>query len=273
MSLGSEGEFTGAISFRGNPVFFKENHIHRVYGNYPSNFQLQSVEAKGVQKGSSASLAVVNEVLYYKSLDTICAYEGSLPVSIGAPLGKVRYSAAVGCGHHDKYFVSMTDDWYKKHLFVYDTLKRMWHKEDDFPVREFVSTPLELYMIKLTQSGGPSGGPLNLITVHGTGDKAEDKVEWSAETGKIGLGTLDGKKIRNIRVRMSVPVGARARISIEYDSSGHWDQVYFKSGTKTSAFNVPIKPRKCDHFRVKFDGVGDVKIYAIEKTIEYGGIK
>ena len=270
MSLGSEGEFTGAASFRGNPVFFKENYIHRIYGNYPSNYQLQSVEARGVQKGSSSSIATINEVLYYKSVDTICAYEGTMPTNIGKALGNIKYTSAVGGGHHDKYFVSMRDESDKRHMFVYDTVKGMWHKEDNIAVTEFVSTTEELYMLPLTRTEKT----LELITVHGTGDsKVESKVEWYAATGRIGLGVLDGKRIRNMRIRMSVGIGANVRISIEYDSSGHWEQVYFTTGTKTSAFNIPIKPKKCDHFRIKIEGDGEAKLYALEKIIEYGGIK
>ena len=67
MSLGSDGPFTGAIQHLGYPLFFRENCLHKIYGNYPANFRLQTTPCRGVQKGSGESLAIVGETLYYKS--------------------------------------------------------------------------------------------------------------------------------------------------------------------------------------------------------------
>ena len=38
VSLGSDGQFTGAITHAGYPIFFKENCMHKVYGQIPANF-------------------------------------------------------------------------------------------------------------------------------------------------------------------------------------------------------------------------------------------
>ena len=270
MSLGSAGEFTGAVSYRGYPIFFKENCIHKIYGSYPANYQIQTIEARGVQKGSNESLAVINEVLYYKAADTVCAYEGTLPIDVGEPLGSIKYYSAIGAGRKDKYYVSMKDGSDNSNLFVYDTRKGIWHKEDNFEARGFISTSSDLYTYKTTSSKKA----FDLVALCGSEEKYENKVKWYAETGKIGLSNTSKKKLKNIKVRLSVPVGSRARISVEYDSSGRWEQVYMKSGTRLDAFSVPIKPKKCDHFRLKFEGEGDVKIFALDKTIEYtGGVK
>ena len=59
VNLGSDGEFTGAINYNGYPIFFKENCIHKVYGNYPSSYQISTENSVGVQKGSAKALQVV----------------------------------------------------------------------------------------------------------------------------------------------------------------------------------------------------------------------
>ena len=41
--------------------------------------------------------------------------------------------------------------------------------------------------------------------------------------------------------------------------------------TKLRSFSVPLRPRRCDHFRLRIVGEGDAKIYSISKTIEQGG--
>lgn len=95
VSLGTDGPFTGAITHAGHPLFFKENCLHKVFGQIPANFQVQSSTCRGVQKGCSRSLSIVNEVLYYKSQHAVCAYDGSLPTEISTALGEVAYHGAV----------------------------------------------------------------------------------------------------------------------------------------------------------------------------------
>jgi hypothetical protein len=68
-------------------------------------------------------MAIVNEVLYYKARNAVCAYDGSLPVAISYVLGNERYYDAVGGAHANKYYISMADGAGNWNLFVYDTEK------------------------------------------------------------------------------------------------------------------------------------------------------
>ena len=40
VDVGSAGDFTGCCAYLGYPVFFKEEHIYKVYGSKPANFQV-----------------------------------------------------------------------------------------------------------------------------------------------------------------------------------------------------------------------------------------
>ena len=64
---GSDGAFTGAVSYLGNPIFFKERCMERVYAGSQGAHQIVTTECSGVQKGSAKSLQVVGGVLYYLS--------------------------------------------------------------------------------------------------------------------------------------------------------------------------------------------------------------
>jgi hypothetical protein len=57
---------------------------------------------------------------------------------------------------------------------------------------------------------------------------------------------------------------------VEYDSSGDWKHLFTMTGTNLGSFAVPIRPRRCDHLRLKIEGNGEAKIYSICKTIEQG---
>lgn len=261
-SCGSDGQFTGAITHLGYPLFFKENCVHKVYGDYPANYRIQHTTCRGVQRGSHRSMAIVNETLYYKAGNGVCAYDGSLPVEMSSVLGEVKYSDAVACAHGNKYYIDMKTADGVYHLFVYDTAKRMWHKEDNLQADCFCSFGNELYCIDHDTK--------SIVTMLGSGVKDANMVPWMVETGLIGMSQPDMKYISRLMVRMSLEIGATVMVSIQYDSVGGWEPVCQMTATSLRSFSVPVRLRRCDHFRIRIMGKGDGRIYSITKTIEQG---
>lgn len=263
VTVGTDGQFTGAITHMGYPIFFKENCMHKIYGNFPANYQVQTTQCRGVQKGSHKSLAIVNETLYYKSRNALCAYDGSLPQEISYVFGEVPYSEAVAVSHGNKYYISMHNDiageW---NLFVCDTAKGLWHKEDNLAVVDFCSCRGQLYYIDYND-------PKKIKTMFGGKDDTE-YFEWMAETGIMGIDSPDKKYISKLNVRMSLDIGSRAFFYIEYDSSGEWEYLFRMDGSTFKSFTIPIKPKRCDHLRLRIEGNGEFRVYSISKTIEQG---
>ncbi len=261
-SVGTDGHFTGAITHMGYPLFFKENSLHKVYGTFPSNFQIQTTACRGVQLGSSKSLVIVNEVLFYLSRSGICAYDGSLPVEMSQKLGNTQYHNAVAGAVNNKYYVSMADNKDLYHLFVFDSAKGLWHKEDDTQVVQFCNCQGELYYIdKKTQK---------IKTVLGKGNLEKKPVSWLAETGVLSTDTPNKKYIYRLNVRMSLDLNTVVRMYIQYDSQGDWEQVVSVKATNLRTFTLPVKPKRCDHLRLRIVGEGEAKIYSITQHIEQG---
>lgn len=261
-SCGTDGPFTGAIAHLGYPLFFKENCVHKVYGNYPANYQIQATTCRGVQKGCSNSLSIVNETLFYKSRGAVCAYDGSLPVEVSYALGNEAYSDAVAGGHGNKYYISMKDVTGNWHLFVYDMAKSMWHKEDDLRVDCFCAYMNELYCIEHKYG--------EILALTGSGAPEQDSVEWMAQTGEIGITSPDMKYISRLTVRMHMDVDSEVRVYAQYDFSDEWETLFSQRSNNLRSFSLPIRPKRCDHMKLRIEGEGDVKIYSITKTIEQG---
>lgn len=259
-SCGTDGQFTGAITHMGYPLFFKENCVHKVYGNYPANFQIQDTACNGVQNGCGNSLAIVNTTLLYKARGGVFAYDGSIPTEISYALGNKAYKNAVGGAHDNKYYISMEDESGASNLFVYDAAKGMWHKEDDLKVDVFCSCRGEMYAI--------SGN--KIITMLGSGETNESIVEWMAETGEIGMNSPDMKYISRLTLRMAMDVGAELSIYAQYDFSSRWEFVCRLKGTSLRSFSIPVRPKRCDNMKLRIEGLGNAKIYSITKTIEQG---
>ena len=259
-SCGTEGEWTGAFNYRGYPTFFKEHHIHTVYGSNPP-FQIKDTEARGIQKDSSSSLALLNEVLFYKSVHGICAYTGGLPEEVSGVLGDMSYQNAVGCAYRGKYYVEMQDTGHHPALFVFDTVKGLWHKESAINAVQMAASDDNLIYT------APVDDKIGIGYLFGN---TENSIRWYAETGILGLSSPDKKYISKINLRLMLPVGSSVFISIEYDSSGRWERMTNIIGHSLMPFSFSIKPRRCDHFRLKLEGIGDMKLYSISKTIEQG---
>ena len=262
-SCGTDGEFTGAITHLGYPLFFKERFVHKVYGEYPANFQIQSTAARGVQRGCHKSLAIVNETLFYKSQGAVCAFDGSLPSEVSDDLGEEIYSSVTGGALGNKYYMSARDMDGVYHLFVYDTRRRTWHREDNTRADGFCTYGGDLYYINHDTN--------QVMNVRGTtGLLDTNEIVWEAVTGLIGTDTPDRKYIASINVRMLLEIGTEVDVYAEYDSVGEWVLLYHASGDKMRAVHIPIRPHRCDHMRLKICGIGEAKLFSITKTTEDG---
>jgi len=262
VSVGTDGPFTGCAAYLGYPIFFKENCIHKIYGSFPANFQTQTTQCRGVQQGSGGSIAIVNEILYYKSPTDICAYDGSLPAGISTQFGGEMYSSAVAGSMNGCYYISMKDVSGAWHLFVYDTLRGVWHRHDDAHITGFAAWGQELYFIHADKNA--------ILTMNGSGEADEQSVSWYAESGVIGYDMPDNKYVSRFNLRMKLGEGAKVTLKTEYDSDGVWHDQGTVTGNGLDAFIFPVIPRRCDHFRMRLEGEGDVRMYSMCKILEQG---
>lgn len=254
-TIANDGEFTGAITYLGYVLFFKENSVHKVYGSKPSNFQIVEGQLRGVERGSSHSLQIVNEVLYYKSCEGVMSFQGSLPYDVGEALGS-GYTAACAGTVGNKYYISMKKDG-TYHLFVYDTAKGLWHREDETEARFFAKDGGTLYYVEG-----------NTIKTAKGADK--EVIEWLAETTDMDYQTTSGKFISRLALRCEVEGGAALEVWIDYDSRGAWQRLKSLSGGRKRLWNVPLVPRRCDHFRLRFSGYGACAIHSLTISLATG---
>ena len=265
VSLGSDGVFTGAATYANHPIFFKEDCIHKIYGEVPSSFSLVTTEAEGVQEGSSRSIANVGGYLFYKSRSGVCRYDGSIPVSVSDALGDIRYYDAVGGERSSSYFLSMRDSSGAWHLFVYDARIPAWSRQDNFHALQFCSVKDDLFAINADTK--------EIVSMTGENGEKEKAFSWSAETGILGLDHPDKKYVGNFDYRLRLAAGSTARIGIQYDSDGMW---YYKptiTADRLRTFNIPVIPRRCDHLRIRLEGTGEFQLFSVTKTTEYGSDK
>jgi len=260
-SCGSDGRFTGAATLADSPIFFKEDCFHRIYPSAQGAHRVVEQKARGVQRGSERSLTVIADRLYYKARDGVCVYDGSLPYLISDAFGTELYRRAAAGGARGKYYISMQNAQDVWELFVYDTLKGLWHREDVLHIAQFAALDDELYMLR--DDG-------TLMTAYGSGGTLEEAVAWSATSGIMNCGLTGKKYISRLNLRMQLPVGSRCDFWIEYDSGGQWVHAGHMEGWGIRTFLLPIRPQRCDHLRFRMTGTGPVKLFSLSRILESG---
>lgn len=262
VSLGADGEFTGAYTYQGSPFFFREGCIHRIYGNYPANYALKTINCHGVEKGSHKGITVMNEVMFYKSPVGIMAYTGATPVCVTENFGTERYKNAVAGAVGNKMYFSMQDADGNNVLFTFDDSTKLWHKEDNLRCKDMVVFENDVYALSSNNE---------LLAMEGSAGVPEKDFEWFIESGNFGYTTPFFKRMLKADIRLQMDRGSRASLYIQYDSSGDWHHITdINPKGDVHSVSVPVQPHRCDHFKLKLKGKGGCKLLSIAKVIEGG---
>ena len=275
-TVGSEGEFTGINAYMGYVHFWKENRCHRLYGTRPENFQLIELPIRGVKKGCHKSLCIVNGILYYVSRAGVMAFDGSTPVSVGEALGDVELENAVAGAHKNKVYLSayvsrkgyydMQED---ALTYVMDTSRGLWHAEEGaYP--GYASTP----------EGDFAYSWDNLWLLDGAGKTTkyddpgyamdQEDFWWRAETGDNGQDSPNQKWIKRLTYRVKMERGAKLYIDVMYNSDSNWQRALVYEAKSKRSVTLMMRAKRCDHFRLRYYGFGDVMVLSMAKSYEEG---
>ncbi len=278
VNVGTHGDFTACFTFMGRPHLFKENALHIINGSYPSNageldgmsYSVTTVnDFRGVEKGSERSLAVIDNILYYKSSAGIVAFDGANTVVISDALGKEKYKNASAGARGSKYYVSMQDSSGEYHLFVYDTELGLWSREDNTHALEFINSGSELIYLNADDNSIYSVSDNNIF--ENEEFESEEEIQWMCETGNIGYSYPNNKYLSRFQIRMQMADRAKAAFYIQYDSNGVWHRRGEMSAKGVKTHLIPIVPVRCDHMKIKIEGSGDVKLFSISRILGEGG--
>lgn len=262
VEVGTDGPWTGCVPYSSHLIFFKENYIHRVYGNTPNTYQTQQSECYGLEKGSEKSVCVINGTVFYKSKIGIMAYGGTLPEHISAHLGSKKYTNAIAGSDGAKYYVSMKTASGEREQLVFDLDRVLWHKEDDMRPLQYVYLTNDTYnpegknqLLYIKQADDGDMNRICSVTPYIPFEEEADGVDWMAELGPFDE-YLENKKIYSkIRMRLKLDEGSEITVSVRFDN-GEWQAIRHIYQSDERAAYIPIAPRRCDKFFIKLEGKG-----------------
>ena len=250
-AVGTDGAWTGIAAYGSHIVAFKEHTMHKVYGQKPTNFQIQTVNLDGVQTGCEKSIVNLNETLFYLSRSGVMAYQGGIPDMISEPLGGGLSDAAAGY-IGDRLYLSVKKDGIAN-IFVYDTSLGVWMREDDTLVKEFSPYLGELYWLSGNEVWAATGGT--------------EPVEWSVQLGKFEEIYGEKKIISRLYVLADMEPDSDILVEIQTDG-GEWKAV--SHHREPGHRRIPIIPVRCMYFSIRLSGHGKVVIRSIVRKTREG---
>ena len=275
-TVGTGAEFTGALVYNDRPTFFKDDRIITVTGDIASEFRTSETVCESIDKMGRNSAQVVNGVLYYVSKYGICAYTGGIPTRISDPLGYgLALWALTSSVRKDTYCLwaelsDEADGGEREHLIEYDTVKGIWHTTDytragyGRPVTATHNTNGDVLLVTRDENGTQA-----YFTDIGTYNR-----KWFAESGLLTMSYPGAKRVSAFRIRAELAEDAKADFYIRYEDDDEWRLLDTLCGIPDKSihtFTIRNLPRRCDHYRMRFEGVGKCKIYSICYDIEQGG--
>ena len=259
LSVSTPGEFTACAAYSSHIIFFKEDSIHRIYGNRPSNFNMVVSSAPGVQKGSYNSVKMLNDRLFYKGVDGVYMYGGGVPTLISSCLGQEKYTDAVAGVWGNKYYISMKNSKGEYELFVYDMLNNVFFKEDNTELVDTAQKDGELLILE--KSG-------KLMKINGSTDTKD--IEWSAELREFNEVINERKGYSRLTLRAELEEKSYINVEIATDS-GRFEVVKTVSRPGKNVICISIPPNRCDSFKLRFSGKGGCRVENLVREFVTGG--
>lgn len=261
VSLGTQGRFTGICGYGSNVMIWEENAVHRLMGSEPGEYTIYNNTIPGVQAGCHKSLAVVNDVLYYKGTAGVYAFTGGSPTFCGTEFGTRRFGNAVAGTDGQKYMISMQDlDSGEWGFWVLDTLSGIWLREDGTHAVDIFRLGSELLM--LTADGK--------LLKTGQDDSEEGKLHWSAVLTPFDWSTPETKQYTRLYFQLLLEAGSWVKIEIREDRNP-WREVFIHHTQRRKSLAAPVAPNKCEQLQVRLTGKGRCLIRQVTREFVLGG--
>lgn len=269
VAVGSSGSFTGCHKLGSSVLFFKEDTLHKIIGDYPSNYTMYPYSVDGVREGCHKSMQVINEMLIYLSRNGVCMYTGGSVNHISEALGNVKYSNGVAGNDGEYYYLSCKDESNVNHLFVMDIKKNMWIKEDDVVASDFVNSNGELYMVNSADK------KLYIL------NKGKFTDDWFIlfnpiyESVKVGRGAqmlLNKKHFVKLILRVQIEKGHYCTVKYRCDD-GRWEESCKILGKGEELISTVFAINRCDKFELKLEGTGEFTLLNLARLYSTGSEK
>lgn len=249
---GSEGDFTAIIP-HGNYIYaFKENHIHKIYGDTPDEYRISGIEAPGCSKNPFTA-SVCGLYLMYASNAGICILRDGYPKLISEKIGTADALCGASCGNV-YYFISQNKN--GRAIYVYDMDHNVWTMQScGENANHLCSDGNNLCYAE--------GGKLIYLTSE-KGDEYEKNVRWKFRLRFERGGFGDDTALRAvIKISLGKDASCTAHAIYDDDTRGAIVGCLFdETACGNRVLRLPVK--RDTGFYIEFKGVGEFTMKSIK---------
>lgn len=263
--VGSDGDFTGCIAYSGTVLFWKEHCVHKIMGKTPREYSYNTYTVQGLQAGSEKSMVIINETLFYKGRNGVYAYTGSTPELLTERFGSRRFTNGVAGSDGQRYYISMQTERGSWELYVFDTLRGIWLREDELHAADWAYLDGTLYFLD---------ADTGKVMATSQDRSEEGRITWSATlcpfTEAGNNEKINARKgYSRLFLRAELEAGAWIKAEISADGAP-WHQVFTTHNERARVVQIPILPTRCDSFRVRLSGKGECVIKSFTREFSVG---
>lgn len=263
------------------PHFLRSDGMTIVYGTTPQGYQCADKHAvPGLKRGEEESIALAGAYTLWLSREGMVLYgndgfeilkdtfrDWDLNTVRAVSAGQKAY---FNCWVRKNHSLSET---YHK-IFCFDARTALWEIQSGSGCTEMAYYDGVLY--GLHPSDDTSEKSL-VFTLAGESDETtlyESNVQSYVEFGDVYCGSENRKASNLLLLRVEVEPSAELQIRIRYDSTGTYELLKKipggTAGAKKHTYDIPILPRRCDHYRIRLDGMGGWTLYAMTQQVKLG---
>lgn len=258
VAVGTDGAFTACCPYSGAVLFWKEDRLHKVLGNYPAQYEVYTYQVPGVMAGAEQSLCNLSEVLYYQGRSGIYTYTGGTPELISEKFGLRRFRNGRAGTDGAKYYISMQNESGAWGFYAFDPMRGLWLREDGTHAAEFARVGGNLYYLD-TDRG-------QLVSME---TDADPDIAWSATLCRMDETSHGRKGYSKLYLRADLSAGAFLTVEISTDG-GPFRQVFRTHNQRARTMVVPILPQRCDNFRIRLSGTGGCIVRSLVREFSLG---
>lgn len=262
------------------PYFLREDGMTTVCGAVPSGFQTYEKRGvPGLADGSERSIAHAGGLTIWQSREGIVVYgsdswriEKDVFRDWSPPFPSIT---GVSAGTKAYYLCWLLN---QSAILCFDSSTGLWEKQNagnrnaDGIVADICYDGGVVYALRHARER------TDAIGIAGdNGPVAEAEINSFVRFGDRYLNTENKKTSDQLLLRVELEQGATLQVQIMYDSSGEYETVKTISAEdaalKKRQINIPIQPRRCDHYHIRLNGTGGWTLYSMTQNVRVGSEK
>ena len=179
---------------------------------------------------------------------------------ISENFGTRRFFNAAAGSDGERYYLSMQGEDDRWELYVFDTLRGVWLREDETHALDFAQLDGVLYYLD---------GATGRVMMCGQDYEEEGRLKWSATMCRMDETTHGRKIYSKLYLRADMEQGSWLRVEISTDGAP-FRQVFLTHNERAKTAQIPILPTRCDNFRIRLSGQGACLLRSLVREYSIG---